>query len=80
MGRILTPDDVSKLTGMSAQKVRALCATGRLGAVNTSLGKRPKWAIPEESLNEFFTPAKARQEKAKAARRQAIDANVEKVF
>ena len=83
MGRILTPNDVAKMTGWSLPKIRTLCASGRLPAVNTSTTEaRPRWSIREEDLAEFFTPASKREPatKAKTERRQRIDADVQKVF
>ncbi len=79
---LLTIKEVRKRTGFSELKIRSLIKSGRLLAVDTSTGERACWRIREEDLLEFLTP-KSKQEpqgKAKAARRQRIDAGVPKVF
>lgn len=81
LSKNFTPEQVHELTGISTPKIRKLCELGRLGAINTSLGKRPRWLIPETSLQQFFTP-KAATSPANATRgkRSRIDANVEKIL
>lgn len=76
----LTTGDVAAETGWTIQKVRTLCESGRLPAVNTSTASRPRWTIRRCDLDAFLTPAAvAKAEKQSNARRR-IDANVPKVF
>lgn len=75
--------EVAEITGMSIQKVRALCELGRLPATNTSAATRPRWTIRRCDLDEFLTPEsvkKTQSKKASESRRQRIDAGVKKVF
>ena len=75
----LTTGDVAAELNMTSHKIRALCETGRLPAVNTSTALRPRWTIRRVDLEAFMTP-KSVAKSAKAARRQRIDAGVKKVF
>ncbi|TWU10812.1 helix-turn-helix domain-containing protein [Allorhodopirellula heiligendammensis] len=75
--------EVAEIIGMSIQKVRALCESGRLPAVNTSAATRPRWTIRRCDLDEFMTPdcvKKTQAKQARESRRQRIDAHVPKVF
>lgn len=76
----LTTGDVAAELGWTIQKVRALCESGRLPAVNTSTAKRPRWTIRRVDLDAFLTPASVARAEKKAAPRRRIDANVPKVF
>ena len=81
--RMLTTGQVAQQTGWTIAKVRALCESGRLPAVNTSTGKRPRWSIPEHSLEEFLTPAHQPAERKPSptrARRRRIDEGLPQVF
>jgi len=75
--------EVAEILGMSIQKIRALCESGRLPAVNTSTATRPRWTIRRCNLERFLTPASVQKTEAKqqaTARRSRIDAHVPKVF
>ena len=80
----LTPGEAGQIAGIAPQKIRLLIESGRLPAVNTSIGsKRPRWSIRRCDLEAFLTPASVVKQQAKqatAARRQRIDAHVPKVF
>ena len=80
----LTTIEAAKIAELSPQKIRVLIESGRLPAVNTSIGdKRPRWSIRRCDLEAFLTPASVVKQQAKqatAARRQRIDAHVPKVF
>lgn len=76
----LTTGEVAAELGWTIQKVRALCESGRLPAVNTSTGKRPRWTIRRVDLEAFLTPASVAEAEQKAAPRRRIDAGVTKVF
>lgn len=80
-GKVLSTNDVQKITGWSLVKIRTLIHQKKLVAINTSTGKRAMWGIPEESLRDFFTPkTSASSEQKTSVRKQRIDANVPKVF
>jgi len=80
----LTTIEAAEIAGIAPQKIRVLIESGRLPAVDTSIGdKRPRWSIRRCDLEQFLTPASVVKQQAKqatAARRQRIDANVPKVF
>lgn len=57
----LTTGDVARELGMTEIKIRTLCELGRLPAVNTSTGDRPRWTIRRTDLESFLTPAVAKQ-------------------
>lgn len=76
----LSTGDAAAIMGCTIQKIRALCESGRLPAVNTSTAKRPRWTIRRVDLEAFLTPASVRQVEKKAAPRRRIDAGVPKVF
>jgi excisionase family DNA binding protein len=80
----LTTIEAAKVAALSPQKIRLLIESGRLPAVDTSVGsKRVRWSIRRVDLEQFLTPASVAKAAAKqviAARRQRIDANVPKVF
>lgn len=81
--QFLSTGDVATITGMTIQKIRTLCELGRLPAVNTSTTDRPRWTIRRVDLDAYLTPksvAKAEAVKQSTARRQRIDANVERVY
>jgi hypothetical protein len=76
--------EAGKIAGLSPQKIRMLIESGRLAAVDTSIGtKRPRWSIRLCDLLEFLTPAsvaKSQARQAAASRRQRIDRDVPKVY
>jgi excisionase family DNA binding protein len=80
----LTTIEAAEIAELSPQKIRLLIESGRLPAVDTSIGsKRPRWSIRRVDLEAFLTPASVVKQQAKqatAARRQRIDAHVPKVF
>jgi excisionase family DNA binding protein len=80
----LTTIEAAKVAALSPHKIRQLIESGRLPAVDTSVGnKRPRWSIRRVDLERFLTPAivaKAATKQTSAARHQRIDANVPKVF
>lgn len=53
---ILTTGDVARQTGWTIAKVRQLVESGKLPAVDTSTGKRPRWSIRQCDLDAFLTP------------------------
>ena len=81
--RLLTTQDVRRITGWSTLKVRNLIASNKLRAINISCSDRPYWQIPVESLEALLSgdtqPTKS-DVKQSTSRRQRIDANVPKVF
>lgn len=49
--RVLTPDELSALTGFSAGQIRTLARKGRLpGAVDVGEGERVHWRFPESAV------------------------------
>ncbi len=83
MSKILTTGDVARLTGWTIEKVRALCESGKLPAINTSTGKRPRWSIRECDLDAYLTPPARGSHfvpQPGRRRRQRIDADVAQVF
>lgn len=80
----LTTGEVASELGMTIQKVRKLCELGRLPATNTSTtDNRPRWTIRRVDLDAYLTPksvAKKEAAKQSTARRQRIDAHVERVY
>lgn len=54
---LLTTRDVSRRTGWSVAKVRQLIESGKLPAINTSTGNRPRWSIRQSDLEAFLTPS-----------------------
>jgi hypothetical protein len=84
---LLTTGDVARETGWSITKVRNLCESGRLPAINTGTGKRNVWEVRRSDLNAFLTPsARGSAEIPKPyqpprqARRKRIDQSVPKIF
>ena len=57
MKELLTTRQVATQTGWAIEKVRRLIDAGKLPAINTSTGRRPRWAVWGEDLNKFLTPA-----------------------
>lgn len=57
---LLTVQQVSAETGFSSQKIIRLIAAGKLAAIDTSTGggRKPRWSIRQEDLDEFLTPKK----------------------
>ena len=51
--RFLTPPQVAKVLGVSAEHVTKFIASGELRAVNTSLKDRPRWKISKEDFQAF---------------------------
>ena len=80
----LTTIEAAKIAELSPQKIRLLIESGRIAAVDTSIGtKRPRWSIRLCDLLEFLTPAsvaKSQAKQASAERRRRIDADVQKVY
>lgn len=59
-----TPETATELLHCSADHVRALCASGRLAAVNVGLGKRrARWVITQQAIEAFLTPQPAASSK-----------------
>ncbi len=59
--RLLTPREVGVLLRVSAQRIRAMIADGKLAAVNMGTSTRPRWLVPRESVAEYVkreTPQK----------------------
>lgn len=56
MANLLSTGDIARRLGWSIVKVRTLCESGRLPAVNTSTGDRPRWHVRESDLEHFLTP------------------------
>lgn len=77
---LLSTRAVQEQTGFSLQKIQFLIRIGKLAAINTSAGKRPTWFVRQEDLDEMLTPRNGKYPTNKPAKRQRIDANVEKVF
>ncbi len=84
---ILTTGDVARETGYSITKVRKLCETGKLHAIDSGTGVRRVWSIRRSDLDDFLTPRArggesipVRHRSASGRSRQRIDANVPKVF
>lgn len=75
----LTTGDVAELTGWTIGKVRRLCDCGKLPAIDTSTGKRPRWTIRRSDLESFLTPSSVAKVKRPSSRRR-IDADVPRVF
>ena len=75
----LTTGDAAKLTGWTAAKVRALCESGRLPAVNTSTAIRPRWTIRRIDLEAFLTPGGKVETVDKPKRRSRLDSGVRKI-
>lgn len=79
--RLLSTGEVREITGWSKSKIRTLCETGRLPAINTSTTARPRWEVRECDLEIFCTPvaiAKTQERQTKPRRR--IDEGVKRVF
>ncbi len=55
MVRLLTPEEVCEITQLKRQTVYNLLQTSRLKSINTSIGKRPTYRIPEDALAKFLT-------------------------
>lgn len=55
--KLLTTQQVAKITGWSTAKIRLLIRQGKLPAVNSSTGKRAHWGIPADQLYMFITPS-----------------------
>ena len=78
---LLTTREVSEITGLTLTKICRLIEAGRLPAIDTCPGPRPRWGIRREDLEAFLTPSNvAPRKKAKPARRTRIDRNVPQVF
>ena len=56
MTEYLSTRQVAKVTGWSIAKVRQLIDAGKLPAVNTSTGFRPRWEVRKTDLEAFMTP------------------------
>jgi len=56
MTEYLSTRQVAKATGWSICKVRQLIDAGKLPAVNTSTGFRPRWEVRKSDLEAFMTP------------------------
>lgn len=82
MGNMLSTADIRRITGWSLPRIRSLCASQKLPAVDTSAGSvKPRWEVREEDLEEFLTPKSKRASAVRrATRTRPIDANVQKVF
>jgi len=52
--RFLTPPEVAKILGVSADHVVEYINRRELKAVNTSLRDRPRWKVSEANLEEFI--------------------------
>ena len=79
--KYMTTGEVSKESGMTIQKVRTLCEIGKLPAVNTSTGSRPRWTIRRCDFEAFMTPDSVLAAEKRASKKsQRIDAGVPKVF
>lgn len=51
--RFLTPPQVARILGCSAEHVGRFIAQGQLKATNTSFGNRPRWKISPEDFQAF---------------------------
>lgn len=51
--RFLTPPQVARILGCSAEHVGRFIAQGQLKATNTSFGNRPRWKISREDFQVF---------------------------
>jgi excisionase family DNA binding protein len=58
MTAFLSTREVSKLTGWHVAKVRRLIESGKLPAIDTSAGGRPRWAVLRSDLDQFLTPVR----------------------
>lgn len=57
MTKTYTPVEAAEVLKCSADQVRALIASGRLHATNTSLGsQRARWVITQASIDAFLQP------------------------
>ncbi|TWT91656.1 helix-turn-helix domain-containing protein [Neorhodopirellula pilleata] len=58
-----TPTEAASVLKCSPDHVRALCASGRLAAVNVGLGpRRAKWVISQAAIDAFLSPAISKSE------------------
>jgi excisionase family DNA binding protein len=82
MGRILTPEQAARLSGLHVVTIRHKCESGILPAVNIGTAQYRQWRIREEDLVEFFTPESKRSQvqAEKPTKRQRLDANVTRVL
>lgn len=84
---LMSTGDVARQTGWSITKVRNLCESGRLPAINTGTGKRNVWEVRQRDLNAFLTPAaRGSAESSKPLQslqrngRKRIDRSVPQIF
>lgn len=77
----LTPREVAEEVGFGIQKVRMLCESGRLPAINTTTANRPRWLIRRIDLEQFLSPNNHAVERCEVKTlRPRIDRDVPKVF
>jgi excisionase family DNA binding protein len=54
--RLLSTPQISEQTGIPENQVRNLIDAGKIGAINISTGKRPRWRVRQCDLDAFLTP------------------------
>lgn len=76
---VLSTPEVRQHTGWSLAKIRGLIKSGRLPAVNTSIGQRPTYAVRLSDLERLLTPAGSIPSSQRGSRYR-IDRDVDRVF
>ncbi len=76
-----TPPELARMLGIAPDKVLSWIRAGELRAVDLSenRGKRPRWRISRESLDEFLK-RRAATPPPKPRRRRKPDANVTQYY
>ena len=73
MRPLLTTPQVAEMLGVSPQQVIRMRVSGRLRALNISLGRRPTWRFRESDI-EAFLSGREPEPQVKAPRRQRREA------
>ncbi len=81
MRRVINTVEVGERLGCSLQYAQELCRSGRLEAVDLSVGKkRATWVVTEEAFERFLNPQRASKPANKTTRVTRIDANVPQIY
>jgi len=81
MRRVINTVEIRERLGCSLQYAQELCRSGRLEAVDLSVGKkRATWVVTEEAWERFLNPHRDAKPVKKATRQVRIDRDVPQVY
>ncbi|HBJ34280.1 MAG TPA: hypothetical protein DDZ51_05845 [Planctomycetaceae bacterium] len=81
MRRVINTIEIRERLGCSLQYAQELCRSGRIEAIDLSVGKkRATWVVTEEAFERFLNPHRDTKPAKKATRQARIDAGVQRVY